>query len=388
MKNALVIGGGFTGCTAAFELSKHVDWAVDLVERNSFLGAGNKTQYYKGHPYTFGPRHFLTREKWIFDYLNKYVPLRSCSDHQFLTLGQYQSEFYHYPLNFNDIDKFRDSGKIYSELSDIFLGAEKPADTIYQDFHKYNLAADANNFEEFWIKSIGETLYRDFIDEYSKKMWMIDNNRLIDDFTWSPKGVAIKKGSPECWSDAISAYPYALNGYDDFFRIATENVNVIYNFDASDIDVEGKSLRHNGARKKYDVVINTVSLDRLFDHCYGELPYIGRDLVKILLPSEYVLPPNVYFLYFAGSEPYTRIVEYKKFTHFQSKNSLITLEIPSKNNKHYPLPIAKYIALHQRYVDDLPNDFYSIGRAGAYMYNVDIDDAIDHAFKVVRNIVR
>jgi UDP-galactopyranose mutase len=36
---------------------------------------------------------------------------------------------------------------------------------------------------------------------------------------------------------------------------------------------------------------------------------------------------------------------------------------------------------------ELPENFYSIGRAGAYMYNVDIDDAIDHAFKTVNNII-
>ena len=219
-------------------------------------------------------------------------------------------------------------------------------------------------------------------------MWMVNDNKVIDDFSWSPKGVAIKKGSPECWSDAISAYPYALNGYDDFFRIATEKVNVIYNFDASTIDLEKKSLNINGLIKKYDVVINTISLDRLFGFSYGELPYIGRDLIKILLPSENVLPPHVYFLYFAGNEPYTRIVEYKKFTHYKSKNSLITLEIPSTNNKHYPLPISKFIDLHKKYVNDLPQNFYSIGRAGAYMYNVDIDDAIDHAFKTVNQIIQ
>ena len=55
---ALVIGGGFTGITAAFELGKNDKWEVDLVEKNRFLGAGNRTNFYHGHPYTFGPRHF------------------------------------------------------------------------------------------------------------------------------------------------------------------------------------------------------------------------------------------------------------------------------------------------------------------------------------------
>lgn len=387
MKKALVIGGGFTGCTAAFELSKKPGWTVDLVEKNNFLGAGNRTQYYKGHPYTFGPRHFLTRERWIYDYLNYYVPLRSCGDHQFLTLGSNQNNFYNYPINYTDIEKIDSREKIYQELSEIFMSSSaRPSDANYFDYYKYNQASEAKNFEEFWVKSIGKTLYNDFIDEYSKKMWMITDNKEIDDFTWSPKGVAIKKGGPECWSDAISAYPYALNGYDNFFRIATERVSVHLNFDASLIDINNKSIKIGDVTKKYDVIINTTSLDRFFDCCYGELPYIGRDLIKLLIPTEFVLPKNVYFLYYAGEEPHTRVVEYKKFTHYKSVNSLITIEIPSKNNKHYPLPFSKFINLHKKYVNELPQDFFSIGRAGAYMYNVDIDDAIEQACKVVSQL--
>jgi len=386
MKSALVIGGGITGCTAAFELSRDSSWTVDLIERNGYLGAGNKTQFYKGHPFTFGPRHFLTKEQWVYDYLNRYVPLRSCADHQFLTLGRYKQEFVNYPLNYRDIDRFDDTEVIHNELSDIFLNSEIPAGTSYFDFYKFNLASDAKNFEEFWIKSVGSTLYNDFINTYSKKMWMLDDNKLIDDFTWSPKGVTIKKGGPECWSDAISAYPFALNGYDDFFRISTERVNVYLNTAIDNVDILKKTVEISGCRKSYDVIINTISLDRFFNYCYGELPYIGRDLLKVLIPSEYVLPPNVYFLYYAGEEPYTRIVEYKKFTHYKSNSSLITIEIPSKNNKHYPLPISKYINIHKRYDSELPDGFYSIGRAGSYMYNVDIDDAIMQAFDVVRDV--
>ena len=59
MKNALIIGGGFAGCAAAHQLELLGGWDVTLVEAASFLGAGNKTRWYGGHPYTFGPRHYL-----------------------------------------------------------------------------------------------------------------------------------------------------------------------------------------------------------------------------------------------------------------------------------------------------------------------------------------
>jgi UDP-galactopyranose mutase len=388
-KKALIIGGGFTGCTAAFELSKISGWDVTLIEKAPYLGAGNRTQYYKGHPYTFGPRHFLTRDYSLYSYLNKYVPLRSCGDHQFLTLGLNNNDFYNYPINFSDIEKQPLAVKALEELSSIFISSvnSSGSDPSYWDYHLFNGAKNAKNFEEFWINSIGKTLYDEFINDYSKKMWMIDDNKEIDDFTWSPKGVTIKKGGPECWSDAISGYPVAVNGYDDFFRISTENVNVLLNADSSTVNLEKKSFSIDGITKKFDVVINTVALDGLMNYQYGTLPFIGRDLLKILFPVENVLPPSVYFLYYADQSPFTRIVEYKKFTQHKSKNTLITLEIPSKNNKHYPLPQQKFINIHNQYKKDLPQNVFSIGRAGAYMYNVDIDDAIDHALLTVKSII-
>ena len=70
MKRALVIGGGFAGCAAAHQLSLLEGWDIDLVERAPFLGGGVKTHWRGSHPFTFGPRHFLTPSQELFDYLN------------------------------------------------------------------------------------------------------------------------------------------------------------------------------------------------------------------------------------------------------------------------------------------------------------------------------
>ena len=41
--------------------------------------------------------------------------------------------------------------------------------------------------EEYWISSIGKTLYYKVIDKYNKKMWRVNSNKKIDTFKWSPK---------------------------------------------------------------------------------------------------------------------------------------------------------------------------------------------------------
>ena len=43
MKTALVIGGGFAGCSAAHLLSLQGGWDITVVEAGSWLGGGCKT---------------------------------------------------------------------------------------------------------------------------------------------------------------------------------------------------------------------------------------------------------------------------------------------------------------------------------------------------------
>ena len=392
MKKALIIGGGFSGCAAAHHLTLAGGWDITLVEQMPYLGAGNWTRWYGGHPFTYGPRHFLTPKEHLFSYLNAIVPMRSCADHQFLTYVERDARFYSYPIHRDDIETMPDSVQIRSELSAINMSAflslpkEQQEKTAYSELTKLNNAAQARNFEEYWLYSIGKTLYGKFIDGYSKKMWMIEDNKLIDDFTWSPKGVTIKEGARECWDTAISAYPIAINGYDDYFGYATAGAKVLLNTRIEKYDIPNKTVVLKGEKKKFDVIISTISPDFLFESCHGELPYIGRELLKIVLPIEFALPEHVYFAYYANQESFTRIVEYKKFTLHKSPTTLITIEIPSRKNKLYPMPFESEKARAKKYFDEMPDGVFSIGRAGAYLYNVDIDDAIDHAMQTVAKI--
>lgn len=390
MKAALIIGGGFAGCAAAHQLALMGGWDVTLVEAAPYLGAGVRTQYYGGHPYTFGPRHFLTQWPHVFEYLNRYVPMWRCSDHQFLTYVEADAAFYGYPIHRDDIERMPDRDRIKAELSSIHMSAMETLDPEVRNgltverIKTLNGAHDAKNFEEYWIKSIGATLYGKFVQDYSKKMWMLDDNRKIDDFSWSPKGVTIKDGPREAWDSAISAYPIAFNGYDDYFRIATSAAKVLLGTSIQSYDIPRKTVVVDGEVRRFDIIVNTISPDVLFEKCFGELPYIGRDLLKIVLPLEFALPPSVYFCYYAGAEPFARIVEYKKFTRYRAPTTLITLEIPSTRNKHYPMPIEAEKARAKKYFDLMPDGVFSIGRAGSYLYNVDIDDTIEHAFRVAK----
>jgi UDP-galactopyranose mutase len=392
LKSALIIGGGFAGCASAHQLGLQGGWDVTIVEAAPFLGAGVKTRYLGGHPYTFGPRHFLTPWEHVYQYLNTYCPLRRCADHQFLTYVEQDQTFYGYPIHRDDLPRMPEAKQIAEELSAINiaglggLSLDQATNLRPGELSRLNTASQAKDFEDYWIRCIGETLYKKFVDGYSKKMWLVDDNKKIDDFTWSPKGVTIKDGPRAAWDTAISAYPIAHNGYDDYFKIATANARVRLGTKIEKFDITAKTVVIAGEKKRYDVIINTISPDHLFDSCYGELPYVGRDLIPIVLPVEFALPPEVYFIYYAGEEKYTRIVEYKKFTLHKAPTTLITIEIPSSTSKYYPMPFESEKARAKRYFDLMPDGVFSIGRAGSYLYNVDIDDTIDHAMKVATEL--
>lgn len=370
-KKVLIIGGGFAGCASARILSKNKNLDLTLLEKSKQLGAGVRTNFYGGHPFTFGPRHFLTQNREVFNYLNKIIPMRNCGDHQFITYVESDNQFYNYPMHVKDISKMPDKEKIKKEIKN----------------KKIEKIKNSKNMEEYWIASIGKTLYSKTIEKYNKKMWLVNDVKKIDTFAWSPKGATIKKGPRAAWDKAISAYPIKKNGYNDFFdKINKKKVKILLNTEIKLKNLKNKTFLINNKICKFDIVISTISPDFFFKNSFGKLPYIGRDFHKIVFPTKNVFPKNVYFLYYANNEKFTRLVEYKKFTKHKSNTSLIGMEIPSKYGKHYPVPFKKEIKKSHKYIKKMPKWFFSIGRAGTYRYEVDIDDCIEQAMEIEKII--
>lgn len=363
----LVIGAGPAGCAAVHKLSEIGNLDITIIDKAPHLGAGVRTNYYGGHPYTFGPRHFFTQNKDIYNYLNSIVPLRDCGEHQFISYVEKDNEFYNFPIHMDDIKSMPDSAKIMSEIKNAH-GVEH-----------------SKNFEEYWINSVGQTLYNKIVKNYTSKMWQMDPKD-IDTFKWSPKGVTIKDGPRAALDNCMSGYPIAKDGYNYFFDSIEGKCKIFLNTSIEKFDIDRKSVTFQGTEQKYDIIISTISPDILFNYCYGELAYLGRDVHLIVFPTEHVFPENIYFLYYPNEEKHTRLVEYKKFTQHKDKNSLIGIEYPSNNGKHYPVPLKSEMIKAQKYFDLMPQGVFSIGRAGSYRYLVDIDDCIEQAFELKKLI--
>ena len=148
------------------------------------MGGGVRTFFHHGHPYTFGPHHLLVDidQMFIYEYYNQYLEFWEM-DHYNMTYVGSDDQFYTFPIHADEIDLMPDRDIIRNEL----LEASDP---------------DPINFEDYWVSRVGQTLYEKFINKYSKKMWDIPNNKIIDEVTFSFKNKRednLKKGSKKCF---------------------------------------------------------------------------------------------------------------------------------------------------------------------------------------------
>ena len=343
-----------------------------VVDKSKIVGGGVRTFWHGGHPFTYGPRHFIGPEEnqAAFDYLNKVVPMRHLEKMNY-SYQPNEDYFASYPIHLDDVKNFEDGKEIIEEINNL------PKET------------KSSNFEEYWTGRVGTKLYERFNKHYNLKAWQLEDNRSMDfGFEATVKRKPLETGSRYEFSEGyINAYPLAKNGYNDFFEFALNGSELVLGNGLKNIDLDKKTVYlEDGAKISGDLVVNTISPDILLDNCYGELAYVGRDFYKIVLPNENVLPKDVYFIYYPNlGEQQTRVTEFKKFTLHESKNSLITLEVPSMRNKLYPTMIKAEVEKAEKYINELPEGIISVGRMGTYRY-VDIDDIIMQGLEFKKNI--
>ena len=373
---AIILGGGFAGCTTA-HLLKRAGWEVTLIEKEDHLGGGCHTKFYGGHPYTLGPRVYYGYSDKVWAWVNKFIPMRRFP-FELKTYVESHERFYSYPIHEDDLPA---------------LDENDPSNTdghgghIFAELKARDNSKPPGDFEEYWIQRVGRTLYDLFVNGYSKKMWMVESNKMFDIFKWSAKDKPIETGTREAYKGSYLGYPVGLPGYNPYFDAMVEGAEVILG--------EQAALMHNGtgaqevwtsnAKLRADVIISTIPIDELCRNEFGELPYVGRDFSVFILPVKQAFPGDVRFCHYAGSEPHTRITEFKKITYYDSPDSLFVLETPSKNNKLYPYLTKANMALTQRYLDSLPPNIHSIGRLGTYKYST-IEQTIVQAFECVAKI--
>ena len=389
---ALILGGGFAGTTTA-HLLKREGWDVTLIEKEPHLGGGCRTFFHCGHPYTNGPRVYYGYSQKVFDWLNSVVPIRRFPFELRTLAHEPKGEdrrFWTYPPHEMDLGSYPRAAQIAEEMA------------------ARDNSVEPKDFEDYYLRKVGPTIYDMFVDHYSKKMWMIGDNRIFDIFKWSAKDRPIETGSREAYKGSILGYPIAPDGYNAYFERMVEGTRVFtghhlgdwaddsYNPLLCEKDGRFHILKRAGAPQEiveeivgelFDVVVSTLPIDELLGIQERErLPYAGRDFHVVVLPCKQVFPGDVRFCHYASPEDeWTRITEFKKITYHESESTLLVLEKPSRANKLYPYLTKANMAKVAEYLKMLPPNVHSIGRLGTYKYST-IEQTIAEAFAVVAKI--
>lgn len=417
MKKALVIGGGVSGCTVSYGL-KQAGWDVTVLEKNDGVGGMSRTYFYHGHPYEFGPHVWF----WPKERENKVILELAEGgmwevDRKLYTFTEHG--LFRYPIHANDIDGMPDSAQIWEELK---KHRDENNKLKYDELPKLGQC----KFNEYFEAAIGPTLYKRFMKEYTHKMWGIHGDELETCMVWADRMKDINnviEYDPIKWDEQHNLgkglgnwYPKHPTGWNIVWENMVKDCKVITGVEVELYEDTGlikcwddspdMCPTHIFNVKDFDAVVCAISPDILLGE--WSLPGQGRMIIPLLIPdSERAYPEGVESIHYADDSPITRTTEMKNITRYESKDTLLVIEMPIDGTHQaniVPENIAKpqhyqrrcyarqtkaAIALHADYVDRLKavdERIFVSGRHGKFQYwgmPQTVEDGLNVAEEVV-----
>lgn len=241
---------------------------------------------------------------------------------------------------------------------------------------------NADNFESWCVGLMGETLYHEFIEGYTRKQWGEDPKNLTA--AWAPKRIELRDdGYRDLFRDPHQGWP--KGGYPKLVDALLRAVPVIMGQRVTIDDWEDVCA---GA----EAVVVTCALDEFFASHLGALPWRGVRLVNHYLPGvDHVLPCGVLNTP-SPLKPHTRAVETKWMSGQTEPGTVVSYEYPGAPARHYPIDdvAGANRALARRYLDELealpgPPRFVA-GRLATYTY-IDMDQVIRQGMNTARRVL-
>lgn len=240
----------------------------------------------------------------------------------------------------------------------------------------------AENFATWCIDLMGETLYREFIEGYTRKQWGEDPRNLTA--AWAPKRIELRDdGYRDLFRDPYQGWP--KDGYATLIDALLRRVPVTLGQRVTVSDWEQLCQGAAG-------VVLTCALDEFFEESLGRLPWRGVSLRSRYVPDvAHVLPCGV--VNTPGLEhPYTRMVETKWMSGQSVPGTVVSYEFPGAPVRHYPVDdvAGANRKLQHRYEQELAllpgPPRYPLGRLATYAY-LDMDQVIRQSMNTVRQIL-
>jgi UDP-galactopyranose mutase len=366
----LVVGAGWSGAVTARQLHDrgHV---VEVVERAQVVGGHARCEVLNGVVYEPNGAHiFHTSNAAVAAYVRRFGMVRPYEHRvrSFVHLREDDDDgvLLSWPPQVGELRALPDWPVIEREL------AERPPRPAGDDF-------------ETWVVSLmGPSLYRLFIEHYTRKQWGCEPSELSSRF--APRRVDLRDdGDTRLFRDTWELFPPA--GASSVIEEILQPLPVTCGVTMS---IEG--IR--AARPR--AVVITAPLDDLLGRP-GTLAWRGIEMRSRYVPVDEpaaTLTAGYVINYPTARVPFTRTVETKHATGQQVLGTVVSEEHPGAPTRHYPVPTLddryerRNVELQQEVVAQLDGiATFFCGRLATYAY-IDQDEAIAGAFACADEVDR
>lgn len=382
-KKIAVLGAGPAGLMAAWRL-RQAGFAVTLFEQEPVVGGMCATQRFTGkdgdYRFDYGGHRFITKNPELLAFIDELMG-EDLLHAERKSVIRFAGRTYDYPLNLPNLLKTAPLSLMAGALKDLLLlpFASKPTDFARASFAE-------------WIQShFGRTLYRQFFEGYTAKLWGIDPARLSAD--WAGQRISLidlkdvarrllprRKGNTSVRTYARK-YRYPKFGFGQIFttlgeRLVAEGVELrtgatITRLDRTDDRIERVHWTQDGQQggaeqsEAFSQVISTLPLPLTCAHlglpC--ELHYRALRFVNMPLNQDNLSDNTWQYL----SDPHilaTRLQEPRRRSPFMAPEgkTSVMLEVPcNPGDETWQAPLAE---LRERVSQDLASLGVDTGRLG------------------------
>jgi UDP-galactopyranose mutase len=317
----LVVGAGFSGAVAARELAERLDARILVIDARDHVAGNCHTAR---DPQTgvmlhkYGAHIFHTSREDVWNYVRQFSGF---GPYRHRVKAKIKRGIFGLPINLLTINAFFGKNFTPEEAEAFVATLSDPS------------IGEPRNFEEQALKFIGRELYEAFFSGYTKKQWGCEPRELPAS---TLKRLPVRFTANDYYfSDRFEGIP--IEGYTTIVqRILTH----------PGVEVKLSTPWQAGMAAEFDHVIFTAPLDAYYGHCFGRLGY--RTVFWDEERKRGDFQGTSVMNYTEGDVPFTRIVEPKHFTPWETHEETNIFTEFSKETGEGDVPFYPKHLAHDR----------------------------------------
>lgn len=328
-QQAIIIGAGPAGLTAAYELLTRSDIVPIVLEKSEYMGGLSRTVEYKGNRLDIGGHRFFSKSDRVVNWWLRRMPLEQSGPEDKAADGDgndrgndgrgctmllrsrksriyFLRKFFEYPVSLS-AQTLKNLGMVRT----LKIGLSYLRVAIFPPRHIENL-------EDFFISRFGRELYETFFESYTEKVWGVPCDRISAE--WGAqriKGLSVKKAilhflrtlvrpsndirQKSTETSLIEQFMYPRLGPGQLWETVAKEVialggKIVTDFDVDELSIQGdrvlraSGIDSGGSRRDFagDYVFSTMPVKDLLNAFHPGAPEAVRKISNSLQYRDFI----------------------------------------------------------------------------------------------------